>query len=35
MELKYTKSTMEGFYDLLEDIDVLSKRETGQSLADQ
>ena len=34
-ELKYTKSTMEGFYDLLEDIDVLSQRETGQSLADQ
>mmetsp|Transcript_10129 Transcript_10129/g.13758 ORF Transcript_10129/g.13758 Transcript_10129/m.13758 type:complete len:224 (+) Transcript_10129:339-1010(+) len=35
MELKYTKSTMEGFYDLIEDIDTLFQRETGQSLEGQ
>ena len=34
MELKYTKSTMDGFYDLLDDIDVLLQRQTGQSLFD-
>ena len=33
LELKYTKSTMEGLYDLLDDIETLSIRETGQSLA--
>lgn len=34
MELKYTKSTMDGFYDLLDDIDTLIQRQTGQSLLD-
>ena len=32
MQLNYTKSTMDGFYDLLDDIDILAQRETGQSI---
>jgi len=32
LELKYTKSTMEGLYDLLDDLSTLSLRETGYSL---
>ena len=32
MELKYTKSTMNGFYELIEDIDHLKQRETGTSI---
>lgn len=31
-ELKYTKSTMDGFYDLLDDINVLLQRQTGESI---
>ena len=32
LELNYTKSTMEGFYELLEDINLLKQRETGQTI---
>jgi len=32
LELKFTKSTMDNFYDLLDDIAVLHKRETGLDL---
>jgi len=32
LELNYTKSTMDGFYELLEDINTLKLRETGRNL---
>ena len=32
LELNYTKSTMEGFYELLEDVNLLKQRETGQTI---
>ena len=35
IELKFTKQVMEGFYELLEDVSTLRKRETGQSLEEE